>query len=216
MAGPISHIVYAKKYFEKNPSNINKDEFILGCSFPDIRRISDGIKRQDTHFPSEDLVDLKINGKANSLNLDFTGLTPFHAGWKFHLYCDMKREEILKEADFYSLDNTADFWSVPSKFLEDELLYHEYNNWEKIYLYFNHAPWIKPLPNVSRETFELWYAILAKYLEEKPKEKSIHAYLTKQLFLKDKADKIIESLAKIRKNIKAAEILKTVPEKIIN
>ena len=96
MAAPISHIVYAKRYFEKNPSTINKDEFILGCLFPDIRRVSENIKRKDTHIPEEILENVTSIKKRNSIDLDFTGLTSFQAGWKFHLYCDMKREEILK------------------------------------------------------------------------------------------------------------------------
>ena len=91
MASQIAHIVYAKKYFEKYPSTINKDEFILGCVFPDMRRIDGNIKRKDTHRHYD------------PLDLDFSGMTAFEAGWKFHLYCDMKREEILNKYDFSML-----------------------------------------------------------------------------------------------------------------
>ena len=64
MASQIAHIIYAKKYFDSlelanfadlsaeekllMPSGkINKDEFILGCVFPDIRRIDKNIKRRE-------------------------------------------------------------------------------------------------------------------------------------------------------------------------
>ncbi len=216
MAAPISHIIYAKKYFEKNPSNINKDEFLLGCLFPDIRRVSENIKRKDTHVPDEILKKNILQKNTSSINLDFTGLTAFQAGWKFHIYCDMKREEILKNRKFYSLEDTSDIWSLPSKFLEDELLYDQYNNWEKLGLYFNNAPKADLDINVPRETFEFWYAILAKYIERKPDTKSMHIFFTKQFFLKDKADEIIKVIEKLKKNEKVISILKNLPEEVLN
>jgi hypothetical protein len=215
MASPISHIIYAKKYFEKNPSNINKDEFILGCLFPDIRRVSENIKRKDTHIPDEILKKSNIQENTNPVNMDFTGLTAFQAGWKFHIYCDMKREEILKNKKFYSLEDTSTLESLPAKYLEDEILYDQYNNWEKIYLYFNNAPEVDLDIYVPRETFEFWYAILAKYIERKPDKKSQHIFFTKQFFLKDKADEIVDAIEKLRKNEKVVTILKNISEEIL-
>ncbi len=215
MAAPISHIVYAKRYFEKNPSTINKDEFILGCLFPDIRRVSENIKRKDTHIPEEILENVTSIKKRNSIDLDFTGLTSFQAGWKFHLYCDMKREEILKNKGFYSLKNTSDFWDFPAKFLEDELIHEEYNNWEKIYVYLNNVPQIETGLDISRETIEFWYAVLAKYVEKKPNKKSQHIFFTKQFFLKDKADEIVSTIEKLKKNEKVVSILKNIYNEII-
>ena len=215
MASPISHIIYAKKYFEKNPSTINKDEFLLGCLFPDIRRVSENIKRKDTHFPDEKNIDLHINGKSNSINLDFNNLTAFQAGWKFHIYCDMKREELLKEKKFYSLEGASDIWSLPSKYLEDELVYDQYNNWEKLCHYFNNVPKIDLNLDVPRETIEFWYAILAKYIEKKPDAKSMHIFFTKQFFLKDKADEIIKTIEKLKKNKEIINILQSISDEII-
>jgi hypothetical protein len=215
MAAPISHIIYAKKYFEKNPSNINKDEFILGCLFPDIRRVSENIKRKDTHLPDEILKSIKMNGEKKSVNLNFAGLTSFQAGWKFHLYCDMKREEILKNKKFYSLEGASDFEALPSKCLEDELVYDQYNNWEKLYLYFNNAPKADLNIDVPRETFEFWYAVLAKYIEKKPDAKSRHIFFTKQFFLKDRADEIVAAVEKLKENKKVVDILKNISNEII-
>ncbi len=118
MACPVAHIIYVDKYFAKYSLAINKDEFILGCTFPDIRRIDEKIKRKETHL------------RFDPIDLDFSGFTPFQAGWKFHLYCDMKREEILNKYHFYSLDNTTDFWNLPAKFFEDEVVYDECKNWK--------------------------------------------------------------------------------------
>lgn len=118
MASQIAHIVYAQKYLdqlevngrnERNrpPEKFDWDEFLLGAVFPDIRRIDANIKRRDTHL------------RFDPLDLDFSGLTSFEAGWKFHLYCDMRREEILNGYKFYSLKHAADFYGLSAKLLED-------------------------------------------------------------------------------------------------
>jgi len=219
MASQIAHIVYADKFFKKlelgevseeisrgllyPAGNISKDEFIIGSTFPDIRRIDTDIKRKYTHmyFPK--------------IDLDFLGLSSFEAGWKFHLYCDMRREEILNKYDFYSLDHAADHYHHPAKILEDELVYDDYNNWEKIASYFNHPTLTIPDINISRETFALWYAVLAKYIEKKPDERSTRIFLSKQVGLPGTVDELMGSIARIRKNKKATEILMKVKEEMI-
>lgn len=204
MASQVSHIIYAREYFKKNPALPNfEDEFMLGCVFPDIRRIDESIKRKDTHRCF------------SPLNLNFSGLSPFQAGWKFHLYCDMKREEILNKYKFYEIPGTADFWHQAAKQLEDELLYEEYGNWEKIVHYFNNVPKIEIGANVTNETFQLWYAIIAKYIEKKPDNKSAHIFLSKQISWVEKADDIIKSVDNLRKNEKVIEILRKVKDEIV-
>jgi hypothetical protein len=220
MASQITHIVYAKKYFDRlesvglndiddekkllMPSNkINKDEFILGCVFPDIRRIDKTIKRKDTHLRFE------------PLNLDFSGLTSFEAGWKFHLFCDMRREEILNKHNFYSFKNDTEFYIQAAKLLEDELAYDDYDNWEKIISYFNNCPYIKNDLNINQETFSLWYAILAKYIEKKPSNKSIRIFASKVIEDFEDINQIMNSIEKIREDKKAIGILKRIKEEII-
>jgi hypothetical protein len=204
MASQIAHIIYAQKYFEKNdllPEK--KDEFVLGCTFPDIRRIDSSIKRRDTHL------------RFYPLDLDFENLSPFEAGWKFHLYCDMRREEILNGYDFYSLKYTEEFYNQPAKMLEDELIYEKYENWEKLTNYFNDVPMISTGIDVPRETFELWYSILASYMKVKPDSNSINIFLSKQPTLASTASGIVEIVDKLRKNDRVVEILKKVSEEIV-
>jgi len=203
MASQIAHIIYTKKYFDKYPSTINKDEFILGCVFPDMRRIDENIKRKDTHRHYD------------PLDLNFEGLTAFEAGWKFHLYCDMKREEILNKYDFYSLPETESFWHLSAKLLEDEIVYDKYNNWEKLVHYFNRVPFTETGVNVSQETFSLWYAILAKYIEKKPDSSAMRIVLSKLSDLAEKADDIVKSIDVLRKDKKVVEILGKVAEEIV-
>ncbi|MFH0969808.1 MAG: hypothetical protein V1804_04850 [Patescibacteria group bacterium] len=204
MASQVAHIIYAKKYFEKSDFlSEEKDEFILGCTFPDIRRIDGNIKRKDTHL------------RFYPLDLNLENLTPFEAGWKFHLYCDMRREEILNSYDFYSLKYTNEFWNHPAKMFEDELLYEKYDNWEKLANYFNDVPIISNGINVPQGTFELWYSILASYIKQKLNNNSISTFLSKQPGIAPIANDIIKIVDKLRKNDKVIEILGKVSEEII-
>ena len=203
MASQIAHIVYAQKYFEKHPSKKNKDEFILGCLLPDIRRIDERIRRKDTHLCFD------------PIDLIFNNLTSFETGWKFHLYCDMKREDILNRHNFYSLKYTTEFWQQPAKMLEDELVYDTYNNWEKLYLYFNDPPYFETVENMTQETFGLWYAILAQYIREKPTNNSIKNFISKQPSIASHASDIVSAVDKLRKDDKVVEILKKVKDEIV-
>lgn len=151
----------------------------------------------------------------SDVKLDFEGLTSFEAGWKFHAYCDMKREEILNRYGFYSIKGSGEFEGVVNKILEDKLVYHDYNNWEKLQNYFNSAPQVNVEISVSRETFGLWYAILAKYFEQEPDEKFIRSLLVKQSSLAPYADEIVSAVIKLEKNKKAVEILGKVKEEIV-
>lgn len=214
MASQISHIIYAQKYFDRletvpagieilPPEDLNRDEFLLGATFPDIRRIDGVIKRKDTHL------------RFKKLDLDFSGLTSFEAGWKFHLFCDMRREDILNQEGFYKLPRAADFYSYPAKVMEDEIVYDQYNNWEKIVLFFNNPIYINTGVGVSEETFRLWYAILAKYAERKPDEKSMRAYLVKQPSFSKNVESIMETVKVLEGNKKAVKMLEKIADKIV-
>lgn len=176
---------------------------MLGCVFPDIRRIDKTIKRKDTHL------------RFYPVDLNFEGLTSFQAGWKFHLYCDMRREEILNNYNFYSSRDAVVLWGFPSKMLEDEIVYGEYNNWEKMVNYFNNAPKMETGINVSHETFSLWYAIIAKYAEKKPDSASIKIFMLKQTSLVNLVNDIIIMVDKFRKDKRIVEMLQKVSEEIV-
>jgi len=201
MASQVAHVVYAKKYLDRYPA-MNKDLFLLGTLFPDVRRVAPEIRRSDTHHAFE------------RLDLDFDNLSSFEAGWKFHLWCDMRREEILSKYEFYKLPYTT-FHDVPSKLLEDELVYEKYNNWEKLCLILNNPPEIKTDLNITQEVIKHWYAILAKYFEKKPNEKTIKAFLFKQESLRSQADELVDLVVRLRNNSKVVEILEKVCEEIL-
>lgn len=205
MASQIAHIVYAKKYLEKFPmTETEKEQFLLGCVFPDIRRVDGTIPREATHM------------RFAPVDLNFKNLSPFEAGWKFHLFCDMRREEILRNEKFYALKSRkSEKWLQPAKMVEDELLYDRYNNWEKLVGYFNDPPKIDTGLKISQESFNLWYAMVARYIERKPDERSVHIFLLKQRGLPGKVDEIVEKMGSIWENDDAVEILSKIYEKII-
>lgn len=220
MASQIAHIIYAKKYFDKLENGkfennfldeekikqhhkINKDEFLLGVVFPDIRMIEPSIKRKDTHLRFE------------PLNLDFSGLTSFEAGWKFHLYCDMRREEILNQQNFYKLKKTSELFGRPVKLLEDILLYANYNNWEKMTNYFRNPPRVNLKIEVDRQTFVLWYAILAKYIEEKVTPKTISILLNKLPKLAQEAVVIVDAVRELEQDALVVKKLLLVQDEIV-
>lgn len=181
---------------------MNADMFLLGTLLPDIRRITDEVKRKDTHILYKEL------------DLEFKGLSAFEAGYRFHLWCDMRREDILNKNNFYKLPHTTNY-DAPPKILEDELVYEKYRNWEKIGWLLDNPPEIKTELPVSRETIERWYSIIAKYFEKKPDEKSMRAFLWKQRRLRGQIEEIIDGVKKLRENKKAVDILKKVCEEII-
>ena len=214
MASQVAHIIYCDKFFQKldkgkipdlvyPPEKIDHDEFLLGSIFPDIRRIDGHIRRRDTHMHFA------------KIDLDFSGLSSFQAGWKFHLFCDMRREEVLNRNSFYKMEYTGNFYGQPAKMLEDEIVYDNYSNWEKLTVFFNHPPFFPILPDVSEETFRLWYAMVAKYIEKKPDNASMRAFLSKQSGLAERANDIIAGVDGLRENKKAAGILAQVKEEII-
>jgi hypothetical protein len=200
LAFAISHVVYAKKYLDRHPA-MNADLFLLGTLLPDVRRITDEVKRKDTHILFQ------------NLDLEFKGLSPFEAGYRFHLWCDMRREEILNSYNFYKLPNTTE--DAPPKLLEDELVYDKYKNWEKLCWLLNNPPQIQTDLLVSRETIERWYSIVAKYFEKKPEEKTERAFLWKQRRLHSKIDEIIDGMKKLRENKKAVEVLSKISDEIL-
>jgi len=201
MANPVSHVIYAQKYLEKNPRK-GGEFFVLGTLFPDIRRVTEELARKDTHMYFE------------HIDLNFEGMDLFDAGWKFHAWCDMRREEILNNYDFYSLRGASAI-DPTAKLVEDELLYDQYKNWEKLRYILNNPPIVKTNLDVSQKTVEQWYAILAKYFEKKPDDRTMKIFLSKQSSDKKEIAEIIDGVRKLRQNQKAVEILKKVSKEIV-
>ncbi len=127
----------------------------------------------------------------------------------------MRREEVLNLARFYGTEGTADCDGLAAKLLEDELVYDQYPKWKELAGYLNKVPQIETGINVSRETFELWYAMIAKYVEQKPDNLTRSAFVAKQPSLTDRCAEIIVAVNKIRKSVSVVKLLTEVPERMI-
>src|SRR5690606_28508994 len=82
-AGPILHAYLGLRWIEKHGSDFSpheKQAFILGTLFPDIRYLAD-ISREKTHFDVKTLKQVK------------KGQNAFEQGMRFHSYVDRKRSQ---------------------------------------------------------------------------------------------------------------------------
>ena len=91
----IFHYCLHKNILRRIPATV--ESFFLGTLFPDIRRVARWNMQEKTR-----IYTLK------KLDLDFEGIHLFKAGWKFHLWCDMRREEILNKNNFYNFARTTE------------------------------------------------------------------------------------------------------------
>ena len=127
----------------------------------------------------------------------------------------MRREEILNQQNFYKLKRTSDLFGRPVKLLEDVLLYDNYNNWEKMTSYFRNPPRVNLKIEVDRQTFVLWYAILAKYIEEKVTLKTISILLSKLPKLATESREIIDTVKELEQDALVIKKLLVVQEEIV-
>jgi len=61
----------------------------------------------------------------------------------------------------------------------------------------------------------LWYAILAKYVERKPENKTIRIFAVKTLEDPENTESIMKSVDELQKNDKVVEILKKIKDQIV-
>ncbi len=117
-AAPITHAYLAKKFFKAYPdfSAEERNAFMVGTLFPDIRYISDNA-RENTHYE-----DVSLDDVIHEEN-------PFIAGIKFHCYVDEQREQYVVENQIYAktIPYSSDFYFTYLKLAEDELLFDKYN-----------------------------------------------------------------------------------------
>lgn len=209
MASPISHIVYAQKYFEKYPDlKLDRNEFYIGCVFPDVRYYDTGIKRELTH-----------NAFSHD-KFNINKLTSFEAGWQFHIFCDYKREEILEEKGFYNISKTKEFNFAPSKLLEDILIYDEVLDWEEISLALlsisNKMGSLRLPVAVSTKSIEKWYFILNEYVCQKPTCKTIENFLSALPPVEKQAKEISIATLKLKENSELRKYYNFLTDEIVS
>lgn len=156
MPWPATHILIVEKVYARYFSHLDRKEFILGTSFPDIRYPA-SIDRTQTHF--------------NRIPLSKIVTKPaFNAGLYFHGFVD----EIWNT--FIRAHETLLFSAVPHnramfhtmKILQDRYLFTQSDDWQTIVDYFGTILPEESQFVVSQEMIQRWHTVLAHYLSKPP------------------------------------------------
>lgn len=193
MASQIAHIVYADQYLKKFPSIANKDEFYLGVCFPDIRRVSN-LTREQTHQHFK------------NLDLYFKNLSSFEAGWKFHVWCDLRRNELLRDYKLWDIKVISQVSFFAYYFLEDQLVWNKHKNWETICNIYHNPVYIKLFKQLNRQDWNFWFKIVGDYIANPPTAESIRKFCKLQPALATKADSLVEEVERLKQDQKVMEI----------
>ena len=160
MAAPIAHIVCGLAFLASPYCPIqDKQAFIVGTSFPDIRYIGH-LHREQTHWP-----DITITDVIEEPN-------PFLAGMKFHSWVDETREQFVLDHALYDHFSNSPFRPTILKFFEDTQLYNKVN-WTEIIPYFDTIQKEELTFGVPLETITQWHKMLQAYFSLPPTVESI-------------------------------------------
>mgnify|MGYP001052503995 CR=1 FL=1 len=156
MPWPATHILIAEKVYDQYFSHLDRKDFLLGTSFPDIRYPAK-LNRHQTHLPNRSFQEIQSQNA-------------FTAGMMFHSFVD-KLWNVYIDKDRPSL-LSAFPWNIPMlhtmKVLQDVFLYDRYKEWLKIAQYFSTI-----LPEESHfgaggQMIVRWHDVLAYYLSKPP------------------------------------------------
>jgi len=154
MAAPATHIIFAEKFLDNNPS-LSRKEFILGTSFPDIRYLG-VIQREETHLSP--ITPELLHDVAR----------PFMAGVAFHNHIDLLRKSYWEDSGLLTDLPQSPYISQALKVYEDMILYDNCTNWSEIGGYFNTVLDEEVDFNISSANIARWHKMLQAYLASKP------------------------------------------------
>lgn len=152
MAAPVGHIICALALINSGKINISdKDAFLVGTSFPDIRYITN-IERRITH---------KFDG--NDLIYIFNTESSFEMGRRFHIFVDQEREKYMKDHKVYKFIKPTLPKTHTLKIIEDHILY------PRLLAFDSHQVFYKIYDEeleygLKKEEIRKWHDILETYL----------------------------------------------------
>lgn len=165
MAGPVTHIILALLMLPLLP-DIDKQAFILGTSFPDIRHMA-GISREATHIEPIAWDDIINEPSA------------FRAGMLFHNLVDNVRIVHL-EPSFYDITKFDEYsplyinlFPLMQKTAEDAYLYNKLARWTEIRTYFDTIMQEELDFGVDETVLRRWHMMLQTYLAQEPTSRTI-------------------------------------------
>ena len=202
MASEIAHVIYADRFLKKKPIAKDWGEFMLGNLFPDIRRVSN-VTRGQTHNNFE------------SLDLEFEGLTDFEKGWKFHVWCDMRRFEILNQTGYYDLKEVGKYSYLSGYHLEDVLIWEKFSKWDSFANFLMNVGYRNVLKEVGKNDWSFWYEALANYFRQKPNTQTIKVFCKTQPSVSPVVESVVEGVEILGKSNKIAKTISNLYQEII-
>lgn len=176
MAAPITHLVFAQRFLALKKSNFEAKLFYIGTSFPDIRYLR-VIDREKTHTKHVELTQI-------------TAADSFVAGMLFHSYLDLERERRIEQGQIYTLLPPAKFLTQAMKLFEDELLYEQLVQREKLQEYFRSILHEEEEYPIQTAYIRRWHELLSAYIGTQPNDQSRSAFFQELGFTTKEADDI--------------------------
>lgn len=179
VAAPITHIVLTNKIYDTFFKDRNKERFIAGTSFPDIRYLAN-VPRESTHLPVNSIEDLNNDDD-------------FMAGMRFHNLLDLIREKYVRSTDIYKKYPFGHLASTSLKFVEDKCYEDKLSsvgNKVSIDSSFNSNAY-----GISEEQNIRWYTAINSYITSRASEKGIEDFILSMMFDKSSADSVRDLVA---------------------
>ena len=191
MASQITHVTYGQLVldrFLKQKKNLDLRDFFIGTLFPDIRYRAK-LEKVKTHVAVES-PDLLMDDKLSS----------FQTGLYVHCLIDFERERVVKKLGFYNYFPLDVFTSYAMKFIEDELTYRRFADWEEIK---SHLDYIvgEEREYTAEKIIRDWHRGLQSYFFKPPNQKTTRA-LAKLAYI---SDDVIVGSEKRAREIKNSE-----------
>jgi len=156
---PIGHIFLALQVLAGPLQHFDKQQFIIGTSFPDIRYLG-SINRNHTHFKGTTFPMIKTEPNA------------FRAGMLFHSFVDEKHAAYIKEQKLLSYIPKTSYKTILLKIAEDKVLI-PYLDHEEYVAYFDTILLEETTFGIPMDDITRWHAILQTYCNHGIKRKTI-------------------------------------------
>lgn len=159
MPWPATHILIAEKIFDGTFHHLDRDVFLVGTSFPDIRYPA-RVARDRTHLELKSLSEM---GAQSS----------FEAGLSFHSFVDHLWNQTIRanHAQLFSELPHERAMIHAMKVLQDRFLYDRSDRWGHISRMFQTILPEEHTFGIGQDMLQRWHTLLSHYLS-KPPERS--------------------------------------------
>jgi hypothetical protein len=191
MAGPITHIAMADKVYDSLFKHLDKKDFFIGNTFPDIRYLQ-VIDRDKTHFQVT-LPDILKETDS------------FIAGVKFHSLVDLVLHKFMTENKGYELCPPSQWVTQTFKIFQDLKYYHHVTDWREIADFMDSVK--QSQFEVDLDKQEQWYKFHQVYFKTLPTDAIRAKFLRGIGFNEAGIDKVNADLKLLENNSKVNDLI---------